>query len=221
MRLLFWIFLAVLAVFFISTAHGEIYSWTDENGVRNFSNVKPPWSELSGARKLNEIKEIPYDREADLNRMVSERLAGEERRLDLLKQQQALAEKRLRTANRKAEAVIAEVEDLSQEIESTRTGRYEDAGVKDRDDYRVIFPPKYGYGHPTIGFRNRHPVLGINPAPRLRKKAEPHYPNRKRQEYKSHLKKYYRKHGYIQSDPRHQSRYPRRHRTWIREEVAQ
>ena len=214
MRVFFRIFLAISTVFFTSTAYGGIYSWKDENGVRNFSNVKPPRSELSGAETLNKFKEIPYDRQADLNRMISERLAREERRLDLLKQQQALAEKRLRAANQKAEAVIAEAEDLSQEIESTRTRRYEDAEAEDRDDYRVIFAPRYGYGHPTTRFRNRHPVLGINPAPRLRKKAGPHYPDRKRQEYKSHLKKYYRKHGYIQSDSRPRHRSPRRPFLW-------
>ena len=214
MRVFFWIFFAMSAVFFTSTAFGGIYSWTDENGVRNFSNVKPPRNELSGAEALNKKKEIPYDREADLNRMVSERLAREERRLDLLRHRQAQAEKRLQAAHRKAEAVIAEAEDLSQEIESTKTQQYEDAEAEDRDEYRVIFAPGYGYGHPTRSFRNRHPVLGINPAPRLPRKAGQHYPNRKRREYKSHLKKYYRKHGYLQPDSRPRHRSPRRPFLW-------
>ncbi len=216
MRVFFRIFLTIWAVIFTTTAYGGIYSWTDENGVRNFSNVKPPRSELSGAETLNKIKEIPYDREADLNRMVSERLAREERRLDLLKQQQALAKKRLQAANQKAEAVIEEAEDLSQEIASTRARQYEGGEAKDRDGYRVIFAPRYGYGHSAEGFRSRRPVLGINPAPRLREKAGAYYPNRKRQEYKSHLKKYYRKHGYIQPDSR-----PRRPRPFIWKATAQ
>ncbi|MFW6372131.1 MAG: DUF4124 domain-containing protein [Thermodesulfobacteriota bacterium] len=220
MRVFFRIFLTIWAVFFTTTAYGGMYSWTDENGVKNFSNVKPSRSEVSGAETLNKIKEIPYDREADLNRMVSERLAREERRLDLLKQQQALAKKRLRAANQKAEAIIGEAEDLSQEIESTRSREYKHAKAKDRDGYRVILAPRYGYGHPTKGFRSRHPVLGINPAPRIQKKTGAHYPNRKRQEYKSHIKKYYRKHGYIQPDSRPRRRHPRP-RPFIREATGQ
>ncbi len=219
MRVFFWIFLTIWAVFFTTTAYGGIYSWTDENGVRHFSNVKPSRSRVSGAETLIKAKEIPYDREADLNRMVSERLAGEERRLAHLKRQQALAEKRIRAANRKAETLIEEAEDLSQEIESTRIRHPEGAETKNREDHRVILAPRYRYGHPATGFRSRYPVLGINPAPRLQKKAGPRYPNRKRQEYKSHLKKYYRKHGYIQPDSRPRRPHPRR-RPYLWEKIA-
>lgn len=204
---------AAMVSVFIPAAFGGIYSWMDENGIRNFSNVKPPHSEALDRESIEKRKEIPHDREADLNRTASERIAREKRRLDLLKRQQESAEKRLRAANRKAEMVMEEAEKLSQKIDSAKERAFEDARKQeDRDGYRVIRSPEYRRRRPKVGYSGRHPVLGINSIPRHEQNHGPRPPDGTPRDYKSHIKQYYRKHGYIHPKPgAHGPNQPGRH----------
>ena len=52
------------------TAHADIYSWTDENGVNHFRNYAPP----KHAKLLMKTPEIPYDEEADNQRRENDSL---------------------------------------------------------------------------------------------------------------------------------------------------
>ncbi len=63
--------LAVLLTFFFipHLTFGEIYSWTDENGVKHFSNEPPP----EGVKILNQTKEIKTDKEKDKQREESDK----------------------------------------------------------------------------------------------------------------------------------------------------
>ena len=52
------------------TAHADIYSWVDEDGVTHFTNHSPP----KHAKLLMKTPEIPYDEEADNERREADRL---------------------------------------------------------------------------------------------------------------------------------------------------
>lgn len=43
----------------------ELYFWTDENGVRHYTNIPPEKAE----EKLDQVPEIPHDEDADEERM--------------------------------------------------------------------------------------------------------------------------------------------------------
>ena len=79
-----------LAAFAALEADADIYSWTDENGVRYFTNYAPP----KQAKIIMRTPEIAYDAEADLQRRESDALEVArqelaEREAFLLQQQQA------------------------------------------------------------------------------------------------------------------------------------
>jgi hypothetical protein len=91
----------------------DIYVWTDENGVKHFSNHSPP----SGSTILMKTKEEPYDEAADLARMEAERrerleLARlENERLELeIKSREAELDRRVAEAERIAEDALREAD---------------------------------------------------------------------------------------------------------------
>ena len=51
-----------------SSALADIYEWTDENGVKHYSNFAPP----ADSRVLMKTKEEPYDEAADRARIAAE-----------------------------------------------------------------------------------------------------------------------------------------------------
>ena len=59
------------AGFMIPAASADIYSWTDENGVRHFTNQAPP----EHAELLIKSPEISHDEEAHQRRLEEDRLA--------------------------------------------------------------------------------------------------------------------------------------------------
>jgi hypothetical protein len=54
----------------VSAAGADIYAWTDENGVKYFTNHAPP----EQATLFMKTREIPYDEEADNQRREMDRL---------------------------------------------------------------------------------------------------------------------------------------------------
>lgn len=98
-----------------STVNADIYAWTDEDGVRHFTNYAPP----PQANIIMKTQELPYDEQADKERMDTERqdqltaalqeIAEKEARLA---EMQVTAEKRLETANRKAQEALEQAESL-------------------------------------------------------------------------------------------------------------
>ena len=104
-----------------STAGADIYAWVDENGIRHFTNYAPP----PQAKIIMKTEEIPYDRQADTERLESERLdqltaalqAVAEKETQLAEMQLA-AERRIEEANRKAQEALEQVESLLNEAQS-------------------------------------------------------------------------------------------------------
>jgi hypothetical protein len=100
------------------TAHADIYSWTDENGVNHFTNYAPP----KHAKLLMKTPEIPYDQEADNQRRENDSLEVArqelaEREAILLQAQQA-AERRIAEADARAHAALWEADRILQETEA-------------------------------------------------------------------------------------------------------
>ena len=150
------IILAMMAVWIYGsvalTAHADIYSWTDENGVNHFTNYAPP----KHAKLLMKTPEIPFDEEADNRRRENERLemARQElaaREAFLLKEQQA-AERRLAEANERADAALWEADRILREAEAAAA----DTSYGRSNGYAYGYYPSYGYGYRTGYPYKRH-----------------------------------------------------------------
>ena len=134
-----------LVSFAVLEASADIYSWTDENGVRYFTNYAPP----KQAQLLMKTPEIEYDEEADLQRRARDELEVArqelaEREAELLQQQQE-AERRIAAANARTEAALREADRILQEAEIAA----EDDDNDDSSNYAYgYYSPYYGYRHP-------------------------------------------------------------------------
>ncbi len=110
---LFAIFLAGL---FVTPLHADIYSWTDENGVKHFSNAPP-----ADAQNVNiEFKEYQYNEKADRQRFEMEQeewesVFREAEREEKKERQQAEAERRNRKPTR-AELIESEKQRLLNKV---------------------------------------------------------------------------------------------------------
>lgn len=93
---------AALAVFFIlifmqaSQVIANIYSWTDSNGVKHFSNQPPP-SDKNASIEVHQ--EIAYDRQADEERWELDKKEWEKLKQNLEKSEQRIIEKRYSEQN--------------------------------------------------------------------------------------------------------------------------
>ena len=77
----------------------EVYSWTDENGVKHFSDTPPP--ETKGAKPV--FKEFKYDEAADRQRTESDEKAIQQD-ITEINQEYAEAEQKKRQEEEEAEA---------------------------------------------------------------------------------------------------------------------
>jgi len=57
-----------IAILWTAAAWAQIYQWTDENGIRHFSDTPPKVS----AEDIQSKDALPYDRQADEDRMLQE-----------------------------------------------------------------------------------------------------------------------------------------------------
>jgi Skp family chaperone for outer membrane proteins len=120
MRRLFLFVVSVLLCSLYTTVYADIYTWIDKNGVKHFTNFAPP----ANAEVIMKTEELPYDEQADQERMAAERqerlvaawqeLADKE--AELLDRQRA-AEQRIEAANVRAEEALSEAEALLNEAE--------------------------------------------------------------------------------------------------------
>ena len=92
MKLAIAFFTIIISGFFVTSLHADIYSWTDENGVKHFSNAPPADAE----NVTVEFKEYQYDAKADRQRIELE----EEEWEDLIRQ----AEREEKKERKRAEA---------------------------------------------------------------------------------------------------------------------
>jgi len=132
---------AVLLCCFYSGVSADIYVWTDEHGVKHFSNYAPP----ADAEVLMQTEELPYDEQADKERINAERqerliaawqdIAHQE--AQLAEMQQA-AERRIEEADRKTQEALEQAEWLLDEAQKNNT-RYFNGGYI----YSGYHPYKY------------------------------------------------------------------------------
>ena len=136
--------------FAVSTAGADIYAWTDENGVKYFTNQTPP----EHATLFMRTPEIPHDEKADQQRREIDSLAVArqelaEREAFLLEQQQA-AERRIAAANARAEAALREADQILQDAEA----------VSESANYGYSGSYRYGYYYPWYGSGSRYLYKG-------------------------------------------------------------
>jgi hypothetical protein len=161
----------------VSTAGADIYAWTDENGVKYFTNHAPP----EQATLFMKTREIPHDEEADKQRSEMDRLEVArqelaEREAYLIEQQQA-AERRIAAANAKAEEALREADRILQDAQAAS----EDANFRSSSSYG------FGFFYPYYHYRSRHHYKDDN---RFRKR----HPSKHPAKHPLH-KRYQRKHG--------------------------
>ena len=100
-----------LAVFFIlifmqpSQVNANIYSWTDSNGVKHFSNSPPP-SDKNASIEVHQ--EVAYDREADEERWELDKKEWEKLKQNLEKSEQQIIEERYSDENAKDSPSLAD-----------------------------------------------------------------------------------------------------------------
>jgi hypothetical protein len=126
-------------------ANADIYSWTDENGVRYFTNYAPP----KEAKLLMKTPEIVYDEEADSQRREKEELEVARQELAereaFLQEQQQAAERRIAEADARTEAALREADRILQDAEAAAEDANNDNSSSYADGY---YYPYYGYRYP-------------------------------------------------------------------------
>ena len=136
----------------VSTASGDIYAWTDENGVKYFTNYAPP----KQATLFMKTPEILYDQEADNQRRQKDRLEVARQELAereaFLQEQQQAAERRIAAANARADATLWEADQILQDAQAAS----EDADYDHSSSYG------YGYSYPYYGYGSRYLYKGYN-----------------------------------------------------------
>ena len=134
----------------VSTASGDIYAWTDENGVKYYTNFSPP----KQATLFMKTPEIPYDEEADNQRREMDRLEVARQALAereaFLQEQQQEAERRIAAANARADATLWEADQILQNAQAAS----EDANYDHSSSYG------YGYSYPYYGYGSRYLYKG-------------------------------------------------------------
>jgi hypothetical protein len=172
--------------FSVSSAGADIYSWIDENGVKNFTNQAPP----KQATLFMKTPEIPHDEEADLRRREMDQL--EVTRFELaereafLRKQAQEAERRLAEANARADAALQEADRIVQEAQD----------VAENTDYNSgTFV--YGYGGSRYLYKDYYRNYG------LYYKKKPHHTYKKNfSGYRSRPSYYSRHHLKLGPSPR-------------------
>lgn len=169
------IFLLITAACFIaSPLYADIYEWTDENGVRHFTNYAPP----PEAAIMIKSEELPYDEEADHARLETEREAQleldrlelAERKLEL-ERHEAEVEQKLAEADRRAEELLREAEKL---LDETRNESYDYGNSRYPIFYRSNYPYYYNNGH---YYRNETGSIYFIKRPYKRSYKGQHYKN--------------------------------------------
>ena len=117
-----------LCCIFATSSLADIYEWTDENGVKHYSNYAP--SEES--KVLMKTKEEPYDEAADRARMEFER----QERLALARLELAQWEAELELREAEAKRKLAEAERMAQEALRAADDDYDEAITSSRIIYR-------------------------------------------------------------------------------------
>ena len=104
---IFLVFAAHIIFLLAYTLHAEanIYSWTDSNGVRHFSNSPPPADKNAS---IEVHQEIAYDREADEERWELDKQEWEKLKQNLEESEQQIIEEKYSQNNINDPQIMAE-----------------------------------------------------------------------------------------------------------------
>jgi len=177
------ILIILVSCIFAALAFADIYEWTDENGVKHYSNYAPP----AESRVLMKTKEVPYDEAADRARIAAE----QQQLLELARQQiaqretelelrEAEAERRLAEADRVAQEALREADDYLEAAETGSRVIYRGDGYW-CSDYRYdcnypIYNRWYYRKKPV--HRNHNKLYYLSPYQRYRYVKKHYGPNR-------------------------------------------
>ncbi|CAB1065355.1 hypothetical protein D1BOALGB6SA_10152 [Olavius sp. associated proteobacterium Delta 1] len=163
----------LLSCIVATSSFADIYKWTDENGVKHYSNYAP----AAKSKVLMKTKEEPYDEAADRARMETER----QERLELARLELAQREAELELREAEAEQKLAAADRLAQEalreadyyLDEARTGSriiYRGGGFWCRDHrYDCNYPIHHRWYYRKKHRRSSHyKVSRLNPNPRNR-----------------------------------------------------
>jgi hypothetical protein len=118
----------LLCCIFATSSLADIYGWTDENGVKHYSNYAP----AEESTVLMKTREEPYDEAADRARMEFER----QERLELARLELAQREAELELREAEAKRKLAEAERMAQEALREADGYSDEAITSSRIIYR-------------------------------------------------------------------------------------
>ena len=129
--------------FVAASLYADIYEWTDEDGVKHYTNYEP----AAEAKIMMKTEELPYDEAADRARLEAEReeqlaltrleLAERKAELEL---REAEAEQRLSEAGRQAEETLREAEKI---LNEARNDRYDYEDFSYFNFSRGFYPYQY------------------------------------------------------------------------------
>jgi len=191
-----------LGCFVACPLFADIYEWTDENGVKHYTNYAPP----PEAKFLMKTEEVPYNEAADRARMEAEqevqlelaRLELAERKAEL-EWREAQTEQRLAEASRQAEETLREAERI---LNEARNERYNNRNHGYTHYYRGHYP----YHHKDrLYYRSKtSSIYYVRPPHSIHSKhyrlKKHHFGHDKKHSHKPHYgKKYSRKPG-LQGD---------------------
>lgn len=176
MRRLYLFVVPVLLCCLNTTVDADIYTWIDENGVRHFSNFAPP----THAEVIMKTEELPYDEQADQQRMAAERqerlvaawqeLADKE--AELLDRQRAAAQE-IEAANDRAQEALREAEALLDEAEE-RYNSYSNRGYVYYGYYPYISHYKRWYYRKNGSLYYKYPRYKHRHKYKYKPKRRPH-----------------------------------------------
>jgi hypothetical protein len=158
------IFLCItVGCFVTSSLYADIYEWTDENGVKHYTNYAPP----PEANVLIKTEELPYDAAADLARREAEReeqleltrLEIAERKAEL-EWREAEAEQRLAEAGRQAEETLRKAEKI---LDEARNERYDSGNFRYSNFSRGFYPYHFNKRY----YRNETASIFFTKRPRI------------------------------------------------------
>ena len=147
------VLLIAAGVLITGSLHADIYEWTDENGVKHFTNYSPP----DDATILMKSEELPYDEAADRARLEAEK----QYQLELAKLEiaarEAELEQRVAEAERRAAEKAAEAERYAEEtvraadqyLEDTRNDRWYYSGGSLWGGHRAPYSGRRFYRNDT------------------------------------------------------------------------
>jgi hypothetical protein len=151
----------LLSCIVATSSFADIYEWTDENGVKHYSNYAP----AAKSKVLMKTKEEPYDEAADRARMETER----QERLELARLEIAQREAELELREAEAEQRLAEADRVAEEALREADYYREEAGTSSRVIYRGggygCLDDRYGCNYPIYDrwyYRKKHSRSSYN-----------------------------------------------------------